>query len=73
MRDRIRILAAVALFAGFGAMIGCDMPEEKKTLFKTAGPQQMDTARPNTPAAKPEQKQEQKKPQAFSKREYVNT
>jgi hypothetical protein len=68
----IKFLGAMMLAASIGWVTGCDIPDEKKSVFQPAHSMQSDSARPNEPKldtksdAKP-----QNKPRAFSKRDHV--
>jgi hypothetical protein len=68
-----KFLGAVLLTVSIGWVTGCDIPEEKKSVFQKANSTQSDSARPEqTTDPKRDAKDERKKPHAFSKRDNVN-
>lgn len=77
MRKRLNTYIMAALIAALGITVGCDMPEEKKSVFRNAGTEQQIDSSKNLKEenlreeTKTQEKKEQKKPQAFAKRDNV--
>lgn len=63
-----KFLSAVFLAGSIGLMVGCDIAEEKKSVFRPAHTTQMDSSRPEERTEpKSDAQKENRKPQAFSK------
>ena len=68
----IRFFGTLIVAAALGtAVTGCDMPEEKKSLFQRAVTTEPDSARGREQKSDADEKKDQKKPQAFRKIERV--
>jgi hypothetical protein len=69
----IKFVGAALLTCSIGWATGCDIPDEKKSVFQRAHTTQSDSARPGEQKldSKSDAKQ-QKKPHAFVKRDHVD-
>ena len=71
MKDGItKILGTLVLAASLGLVVGCDMPEEKKSVFQPATTSESDSSKMKhgqPDPSKPDAKKDEKKPRAFSK------
>lgn len=66
-----KLFGTLVLAASIGWMTGCDIPEEKKSVFQRAHSAETDSARPTEQKAE-KQDQRHAKPRAFSVRDRVD-
>lgn len=69
-----KFLGAMMLAGSIGWIAGCDVPDEKKSVFQPAHTMQSDSARPSDQKldSKSDQSQQKKKPHAFAIRDRVD-
>jgi hypothetical protein len=68
-----KCLGATMLAVSIGWLTGCDIPEEKKSVFQKAHTIETDSAHPGLPKSDSKNSQdEKKKPHAFSIRDKVD-
>jgi hypothetical protein len=68
-----KFFGAVLLAVSIGWVTGCDVPNEKKSVFQKAYSTETDSARPTEQRSeKSDEKKESKKPRAFSIRDRVD-